>query len=101
MYQSVHVVICLDLEAIFEFHARKMVHWLKVFATKPDDWNSIPRTHMVGGEHNSKLFSDLHVCVHTHMHTYTQSKFNNLWSVCLVSWDQTQGFVHVEKLLCH
>lgn len=49
-----------------------MAYWVKLFATKPDDFSLTPRTYMVKGkDFFCKLSSDLHTSDHTRTHTHT------------------------------
>lgn len=48
--------------------ADNMAQWVKIFAAKPDDLCSIPRTHKLEGTTNSHgLSSDLHGYAEAHM----------------------------------
>lgn len=57
------IVYCVFQKA--EGGANKMVQWVKVLATKPDDLGPIPRVHGREDFHNSfhnKSSSNLHTC---------------------------------------
>jgi hypothetical protein len=61
-----------------------MAQQVKAFAAKPKDLSSSFRTHMVEGENNHKLFSDLYMhttaSMRLHMHPYMHkiSKYINV-----------------------
>lgn len=48
----------------------------KALAAMPDEWSSIPETHIGGGKNNSfKLSSDhMSAMTHTHVHTHNTNK---------------------------
>lgn len=44
----------------------KVVQWVRLFAIKPDNMNSIPGTHMLEKTDSCSLCSDIHTCTVAH-----------------------------------
>lgn len=76
-----------------------MVQQLKLVAVKPDDLFSIPRSHMVIGEHSlPQLSSDLHMCTYT---STRRKKVKNVYKElkhCLVINRQTNKYKIINKM---
>lgn len=66
MYAPLSNYICVLHVCVCVCVASKRAQGIKVFATKPEDLGSIPRTNMMGGNHSHKLYSDDHIKTVTH-----------------------------------
>lgn len=47
---------------------------LIIFATKPENFSSNPRTHTIDGSNSPKLSPDLHMCTMPYVHTLSNGK---------------------------
>lgn len=81
------------------FWTGKMIHWVKVLYTKPDNLNLIPRIHLVEVDSSYKLFSDLNINTEAHecsyvyiIHIYTCAYTQNISVLYIISSPTTKKF---------
>lgn len=81
------------------FWTGKIIHWVKVLYTKPNNLNSIPRIHLVEVDSSYKLFSELNTNTEAHecsymytIHIYTCAYTQNISALYVISSPTTKKF---------